>query len=668
MKKGEKRESPNTQRGSEQERKKSRFFAVAAVFVIICTSFLISLAATQNKGTTLDDEDLNYDVRTETVSGERGRIFDRNGVLLVGNTTKYKLIFEYGSMAYSVGETNEALLKCLNTLVSTGNSSKRVSDHFIFTGTYPNMQFKKEVYDTETNIGYYYARFLKNYSLPEHSTAEDIIKFFTNRYKLSEEKYSPQQITELIRIRYDMLRVGFGAYQEYTIASDIDSSVDKEMALIKQLQEQKIEGATIIKQEGRVYPYGEYAAHILGTTGKITAENVSDYAGYPLDAVVGISGCEYAFESYLRGTDGKKVTKYDKDGKLVAEYYDPAPVVGNDIYLTIDINLQIAAEDSLEAEIERLDYSESGAATAVDPNTGEVYVIASYPKFSDSAFNRALSGTYAPGSTYKVGSALSALERKNIYSDTMFYCNGTYPELGGPTCLGKHGWVDAHEAIRVSCNVYFYYVGHKFGLEDITDYTAQLGLGVSTGIELGEADGIVATKDYCEENDLSWREFDDATGAIGQSYHSYTPLQLSVYMSTIVNHGTRYSAHLLKCVKTRSEEVLFETEAEIANTVEFSDETYELLIDAMEAVVDTNLSAYFSGIGVDIGGKTGTAEMGTYDNALFSGFGPVENPTITASCVIEHGVAGANASKIVADIFEEYFNPEEPEDENSESE
>ena len=656
----------------DPEVRKKRFFIVAAVFIIISIAFTVMLGVTQRKGPSITDEDRGLDVRTETVRGERGRIFDRNGVLIVGNSELYELVFEYGSMAYTSYEINNAILDCLKALHSSNSIEKRAEDYFPLEGTYPNMTFTKDAFDTETKVGYYYNRFLVKSQLSPDMSAEALVKRFTDKYKLTQTLFSKSEISELIRIHYDMERVGFGAYQSYTIAKNLDPSLESDLALITAIKEQRIEGATLIKQRERVYYYEDYAKHILGVLGKITAENVEKYEDYPLDALVGIGGVEETFEGYLRGVDGKRVTKYDAQGNLVSQYYDPAPVVGNDIYLTIDINLQIAAEDSLETEIEALESAEYGAATASDPNTGEVLVIASYPKYDIAPWNRALSGLYAPGSTYKVGAALAALEEGNINASTCYECNHAY-QLGEnpdkwPTCLGNHGSINVSEAIRVSCNVFFYELGHRYGIDSITPYTYRLGLGTPTGIEFDDKSGVVASEEYADSKGLEWNVFDDVTGPIGQSKHAYTPLQLSVYMSSIVNHGTRYSAHLLKSVKTRTGEVVLEKQPEVLDKVEFSDSTYKTLISAMHSVVDSSptLSAYFSNVGVETGGKTGTAEKeGHVDNALFSGFAPLNDPSIVASCVIEEGEAGGNASKVVAAIFTEHFNPtpkEEDED------
>lgn len=663
------------QQGNGKRQKNYRFAVLGAAFLVSCIAFVIVLAAVQIKGPSGDHSDRDLTVRTETVSGVRGRIYDRNGVLLVDNSTSYDLAFEYGAMPDTMDEMNASLLACLSALEQTGNADKRTEDHFPLVGAYPDLSFSPELADEESDIYFYYSRFLTKQAMDPEITAEELVAYFTEKYNLTEDKYSAEQILELMKLRYEMLRVGFGAYQSYTIAENVD------MALITRVEEQRIEGATLVKQTEREYLYPGVASHILGRLGKITADN-SDYycgvLGYSVDSMVGISGCEEAFEEYLHGSDGVKVSKYDKDGNLVEEYYDPAPVIGKDVYLTIDIELQIAAEEGLAEAADRIEKADAGALTALDANSGKILAIASYPTYDlslfDSAeyynsllenedlplYNRALQGVYAPGSTYKIGASLAALESGHITGSSAFVCNKVYPHLHGPTCLGNHGSIGVSEAIRVSCNVFFYYLGHEMGISSITEYTKQLGLGVSTGIELGERVGIVAGPEYREENNLTaWDSGDDLSAAIGQSDHGYTPLQLSVYMSTIVNGGTRYAAHLLDSVYTQSGELCFASKTDIMNTVDFSESTRKILVDAMGEVVSSSdiLSSTFKNVTVSVGGKTGTAQVAgaDADYALFSGFAPLDKPEIVVSCILEEGVAGQNAAIPVAKVLEAYF-------------
>ena len=676
----------NPPRAAKKKNFAHRFFILGAIFLILCITFLIYLAVTQSKGSQYYFPRSDDIIKTETVYGERGRIFDRNGKLLVGNTENYNLIYEYGSMPDKRMDVNLALLNCVDAINDTGNAEKKTNSNLPLVGSYPNYTFANGVNDPNTDVGYYYKKFLGKHDFAETLSAEDLRDYFVNKYKLWDDTYTGAEISELIRIYYGMELVDFGYYQNYTIAEDVDPNTAEGMALITAIKERGIEGANFIKRTERTYPYDSYASHILGRIGKITAENVKDYADYPLDALVGVSGCELAFEEHLRGTDGKKISVFDTEGNLVKEYYDPAPVVGKDVYLTIDIDLQIEAEDALKESIEALNYSEAGAATFIDPNSGEVLVSASYPTYSHNRYseieyyaslskdealpllNRALQGTYAPGSVYKVGSALAALEQGYIDENTCYVCNKVYPYYGNdaPTCLGNHGSTDVTKAIEVSCNVFFYYLGEESGLDKITPYTKSLGLGVPSGVELGERSGTVASKAYCEStSSLIWRPIDNATGAIGQSYHLYTPMQLSVYMSSIVNGGDRYAAHFLKEVKNRSGEVMMTSKSKIAERTEISQNTLSTLKNAMSLVVSETpqISRYFSNVDATVGGKTGTAQISANsilpDNALFSGFAPYETPQIVGSCILESGEAGANASKVVARVFEKFFAPKE---------
>jgi penicillin-binding protein 2 len=451
------------------------------------------------------------------------------------------------------------------------------------------------------------------------------------------------------------------------------------MELVTYVEEKDVEGANFKTMSTRVYNYPGIASHLLGRVGKITAENADYYSelGYPMDAYVGTSGCELAFESILHGQDGIMVIKYDRDGNIVEKYYEKEPISGNDVWLTIDIDLQIAAENGLAEAAKTSSTGKAGAVTAMDPRTGAVLAIASYPtydlsKFSSTEYydsllkdknnplvNRALMGVYAPGSTYKIGSALAALEKGAITSSYTLpdelACDGSYNRLHHPTCLGSHGNADVYEAIQESCNVFFYEIGYQMGINPITDYTKKLGLGSSTGIELAESKGTVAGPAYSSE----WNEGNDVSAAIGQSDHGYTPLQLSVYMSSVINGGTRYHAHLLGSVRNfYTKEVITAYETGVAETVSFSQSTRNTLITAMGMVVSENseISRYFKNVPVEVGGKTGTAEVaGQKDNALFSGFAPLNKPEIVVSCIVEEGQHGYFASIAAARVMEEYF-------------
>lgn len=652
----------------------ARYLALGLIFLVICMAYVAVLLVYQLRGTSLPPREEGY-TRTYTVPGVRGEIYDCNGVLLVGNSESYDLIYEYGAMPDSRREINEALLQTMEAVLSTGNGDRLSKDYFILEGYYPEMHFSSALRDSESQSYLYYQKFLQRQELSEDTDASTVVKYFVKRYQLSESLYSSEEITTLIRLYYEMERVDFGAYQSYTVAENVS------MDLITSIEESNIEGVNFQIRSERNYLYPGVASHILGRLGKITAENAEYYMeqGYPLDAMVGSSGCEEAFESYLRGQDGTMVIRYDDKGNQIEKYYSTEPRGGNDVYLTIDIELQLAAEAGLKENVDMLRYSDAGAVTVLDPNTGKVLAIASYPTYDLSRFdqidyydallqdehlplyNRALQGVYAPGSTYKIGAALAALELGQITESNHVSCEGEYPLYHKPTCLATHGTVDVIDAIRESCNVFFYYLGDAMGVDAMTSYTRGLGLGVATGIELKEQTGIVAGSAYRQQAGLpTWQKGDDLSASIGQSDHGYTPLQLSVYLSTVVNGGTRYRAHVLDSVRTfYTGETLEEETAQVLEKVDFSDATYEILMEGMAQVVSgsTALQDTFSQVPVTVGGKTGTAEVeGKRDYAIFSGFAPVEAPEIVVSCIIEEGEHGYSAAHAVARVMEQYFS------------
>ena len=655
-----------------------RYTVIAVSFVAICIAYIIVLAVTQIKGPQTNYMGDEGNKRTVTVSGMRGQIYDCKGRLLVGNSTSYDLLYEYGAMPDTYAAINRALLDTLDALRITGNEDKLKQDYFPLEGIYPNVSYKAQISDTDSNEYYHLTRVLKRLELDEDTTAQELAEYYIDRYRLSERLYSQAEIRDLMRLWYEMNRVDFGPFQSYTLAENVS------IELVTYIKEKGIEGVTFKTVAQRVYTYPGIASHILGRVGKITAETADHYSelGYPMDAYVGTSGCELAFESILHGQDGKMVIEYDDYGNVINTYYEKEPISGNDVWLTIDIDLQIAAERGLAEGVEATGTGEAGAITALDPNTGAVLAIASYPtydltQFSSIAYydsllnnpntpliNRALTGVYAPGSTYKVGVALAALEQGIIDNTTTFTCNKVYPHFHRPTCLGTHGTIDVFEAIQESCNIFFYSLGHSMGIEAITNYTERLGLGASTGIELAERVGTVAGPAYSQATNDIWTAGGDAVpAAIGQSDHGYTPLQISVYMSSIVNGGTRYSAHLLDSVRHfYTNEAISTYTPTVLDQVTISKYSYTTLIESMRRVVANNseISRYFKDVPVSVGGKSGTAEVaGMDDYALFSGFAPYDSPQIVVSCVIEEGLHGYYASIAVARVMEQYFGTEE---------
>lgn len=666
--------SPRAKKTDGETASPLRQIIITAVFIMLCVTFLIVLAIYQIKGAGSYVKTDVAETKTFVVAGVRGEIYDRNGKKIVGNSTAYDMIYEYGSMPNTYNEINDSLLDVLEALERTENTDKLCENYCVIEGYFPNVAYCDEFSDKNSDHYYYFKKICETRELDEDIEAGELAEYFINKYKLSSDRYSDEEIYQLMCLWYEMERVGFGAYQSYTIAKNVSEE------LVTYVAEMRTEGVNFKNVTQRVYNYPGVASHLLGGVGKITAETAEYYTdlGYSLDSLVGTSGCEEVFEEWLHGQDGIKVIEYDIYGNIINEYYKVKPMSGNDLWLTIDIDFQIAAEQSLAEGVGAVEDSSAGALTAIDPNSGETLAIVSYPTYdltqlsdpdyyktlladkNTPLFNRALQGVYAPGSTYKIGVALAALENEEIDTETEIFCNQVFDGYHRPTCLGKHENTDIFEAIQESCNIFFYTLGDMLGIDKITEYTTKLGLGSDTGFELYDAKGTVAGATYRKETGgAEWSAGDNLPAAIGQSDHGYTPLQLSVYMSSIINNGTRHGAHILKSVKTfYSGEIIHQYDLKPFDEITFSEENYDILMEAMGRVVSENaeISRHFSSLDVKVGGKTGTAEVaGQKDNALFSGFAPFDKPEIVISCIIEEGEHGYNAAKVVAEVMKAYF-------------
>ena len=281
--------------------------------------------------------------------------------------------------------------------------------------------------------------------------------------------------------------------------------------------------------------------------------------------------------------------------------------------------------------------------------------------------NRALGGAYTPGSTFKPLTSIAALEEGIITPSTKIADMGVYKYYAPsyqPTCLiwkntgETHGIINVSEAIGVSCNYFFYDVGRQLGIDKLSNYAKAFGLGQKTGIELAEAEGIVASKEFRESRNMEWYPGDTLQAAIGQSDNMFTPAQLASYVGTIINKGTRYSLHLVKEVRSYSTgEVVYKNEPAVISQHEISDETLSAVKDGMRRVTeDGTAKAVFESFTIPVGGKTGTAEVSQgSDTVLFVGFAPYDNPQIAVAVVLEHGATSRYAAQVARDMFEYYL-------------
>lgn len=672
-------------------------FLIAALVITFCVT-LYKLQIIE--GAAYYEKSLNNVVTTETVTAARGNIYDRYGRVLVSNRECYNIKLDENALFYGdIADPNAAILDMADTVKQCGD---KYTDELPITAT-PPFEYTDMTSIQETMLQAY----LKDKNLDPNTTAVELMSYFRTRYDI-DNNYSAEDMRTIAGIRYEInVRYAQGfATAPYIFVEDAS------IALISRLMETY--GKVIKVETSFVREYNtQYAAHILGYIGMMDQTEYEKYSktgDYSLDAKVGKDGVELAFEKYLHGKDGEAQITSTASGTVTNTVYTEEPQPGDHVYLTIDIQLQEAAERALEAGIVSLQQArdtankeaeaagntddvqediQGGAIVVVDVKTGEPLAIASYPTYDltslmdnysdllkqkyNPLFDRALMGTYAPGSTFKPCTAIACLTEGVINTEDTIKCQGIFTKYAyagyAPECWiysqnhMTHGNENVSTAIRDSCNYYFYTVGDMLGIDKLDKYAAGFGLGESTGIELPETTGNMSHPQNHEElTGESWTYGDTLQAAIGQSDSLFTPLQLAEYCATVANNGTRYSASILQSVRSYDySEKIYQSEPQVLSTVESADYNYAAVQYGMYLVAhDPAGSAYqdFFGYKVDVAAKTGTAQLGAdkTNNAIFICYAPYDNPEVAIAVVIERGGAGKSLGSIAKDVLDSYFS------------
>ena len=712
-----------------------RLYVLAALFFIVAAVYI---------GVLYDTQVNNYDyyyassvrsiARSETVEAARGNITDRNGKVLVSSRSSYNLTID-ASLLEKDEDANESLLRLLQLCQSRGINwvdSLPISRSAPFAYTIDSLdsaarsRFLTYLKDLDEAANALAAYLLEHPALLEttdeegnrENPADDIladeeldqagkaqalleeltssqltgamlegsglsatrlIALMRKDFGLS-ASFSVEEARLVLGVQYEIRSRNLARTDAYVLAEDIDAE------LISLLNDGDYAGAKITPSSVREYET-TYGAHILGYLGKIndSAEKEALGEGYNWNDYVGKDGVEAAFESHLKGTDGTRVVSLNEDGKITGEYYSKEPVPGNTVELTIDLDLQQAAEDALAATITRMtgedgDETRGGAVAVVQVGTGEVLALASYPTYDLSTFrqssiyaalyndparpftNRATNGTYVPGSTIKPLTAVAALEKgiitptQEIYSPSRWvYPND--PTHSGANCAGgNHGLINVTEAITKSCNYFFAEMGYRMGMDTFREYLQAFGLGEHTGIEIGDYAGTLPSNEAGHDQ-TPWATF-------GQANQLYSPLQLANYIATLASGGQHCKAHLLKAVKSYDNtEVLAVGDTAPTNVVSMQDSTLEAVKKGMLGYTQPGGSVYnaFRNCVVTAGAKTGTSELGgnQTENGVFVCFAPYDDPEIAVAIVIEHATWGSNLATTGVDILNAYFTADE---------
>lgn len=678
--------------------KPARLVAMAVLLVVLLTVYLVFLYKLQIvEGEKYYNRSNEISSSTRSVTAARGNILDRYGRVLVSNSECYNLQIDTDKL-FANEDPNAVILELVQMVQSFGDS---------YTDDLPiSMEPPFEYDENMTAIQRTMLEaYFKRQELDPNSTAVELMSYMRTRYSI-DNSYTAEEMRIIAGVRYS-INVRYAVN-----TADYIFVEDASMQLISSIMEQKLAGIEVSRAYVREYST-EYAAHILGYTGLMTQEEYERYSllDYANDAMVGKDGIEYAFESYLHGQDGEVRETRNASGTILATEYIKEPVPGNHIYLTIDSVLQEQTERILASGVEDLiktyaqaraeaagrgepydpefkDEITGAAAVVVDVRTGEPLAMASWPTYDVSTvvenyaelletpnaplFNRALMGTYAPGSTFKPCTAIAALTKGIINTEYKVKCEGVFTKYAAdgyaPECwIWAEGYTHPEEnvttAIRDSCNYFFYTIGNDLGVDDMGEFAHNFGLGVSTGIELVEATGNMSNRaNHSDYTGTEWRIGDTLQAAIGQADSVFTPIQMAEYCATVANGGTRYSASVLKAIRNYDyTEKLYERQPEVLSTVETADYNWAAVHEGMWLVLndyinEKNVLQWYD-CGLKVAGKTGTAQKGEniQNDGLFMCYAPYDDPEVAIFVAVERGGSGASVQFIARQIMDAYI-------------
>ncbi|MBE5806059.1 MAG: penicillin-binding protein 2 [Clostridiales bacterium] len=624
--------------------------------------------------------------RESVLHAARGQILDRTGNPIVSNYMGFRL--DLYKTKVDNQTLNNNILNIVNVLEKNGD---KYADNF---------PIKIEPFEFEsTDIEYINKWKIKN-NIDVNASAEECFNYFKDKYDIQSNNLLDTR--KIIAIRYEISQNGYSSTKGVQICKNVSRQSVMELSEMNV----KFGGIDIVTEPIVNYVSGSLASHILGTVGKITQSELEGKEDlYNINDIIGKTGIEYVFEDLLRGKNGIRQIDMDIDGTITGEYIAQEAVAGSDVVLTIDSNMQEIAEEALENNIVKISTggfssrsdANAGAVVVMNVKTGEILAMASYPDYEpqlfvdgisnekyeeynkvSALFNRAISGTYAPGSIYKMVTAIAGLQEGVINKSSIINDTGVYPYAHKPVCWlytengYGHGGLNVSQAIKHSCNYFFYEVGNRIGIEVLEKYAKYFGLGTKTNVELpSEASGVVASKERANEENRTWYLGETLSASIGQSYNNFTPLQMAKYISMLANGGKNIDVTLIKTVingdgtelsKEEIEEYVNSKLGIKLNTNEqnlnISEENLNAVLEGMKGVTsESGGTAYstFSKFDVEVAGKTGTAQVGNKTNGWFAGFAPYDEPEIAVVVVVENVTHGVYTAEVARDIFAEYF-------------
>ena len=624
--------------------------------------------------------------RESVLKADRGNIKDNTGTLLAGVEAQNTIVLYKTKVSNQV--LNDTILRLINLLSQNGD--KYVDNFLMDVNPY---RFKLTEEESQK-------KWKKANNINEDATAEETFNYFKNKYEITTDNV--EDARKIMAIRYEISYQGYSNTKSIQIAQNISRNTLLE---IKE-RNSDFPGVEITEEPKRVYPLGNTASHIIGRIGRIEEEELKGNEDtYDQNDIIGKSGIEYVFEEFLKGKNGVKQIDMDVEGTITNEYIAKEAVAGNDVILTIDSKLQATAEQALKNNIERIangafgkaSPADAGVAVVLNVKTGEVLAMASNPDYDPSAFvngidentwnyyingdtkpleNKAISAMYSPGSTYKMVTALAGLETGAITTTDKIRDTGIYRKYNSSWKCWKisgHGYLDVSNAIERSCNYFFYELGDRVGIDTLAKYSYYLGLGHKTGIELkGEIPGVLASNEIAKQENRVWNPGETISAAIGQSYNTFTPIQMAKYVAMVANRGKKLDVTIVKSIirPDGSEIPRNEYESKVSeklgltpdNTEEmsFNETNIQAILEGMRGVTsESGGTAYstFRDFDIEVGGKTGSAQTGVEGktNAWFVGFAPFDNPEIAIVVFVRNGGSGGYTAEVARDIIAQYF-------------
>lgn len=487
-----------------------------------------------------------------------------------------------------------------------------------------------------------------------------------------------------------------GSFDPIRIKSDIGPDV------VTRIEERRREmpGVVIEIQPVRNYINNELGAHVFGYVSEISETELEKRKadGYKTGDIVGKFGLEKVYDKEIRGAAGGGQVEVDVNGRAVQVLGKKEAIPGNNLVMTIDYRIQKAAEKAIDEHLIFLQTklgnpnAKAAAAVVMNPRTGEILAMVSRPAFNPNLFNggisskdwkvinenpfhpmdnRAISGEYSPGSTFKIVTGAAALELGKVTPEEKIFDSGTHWIIPKTNAMGEAlGWINFKEALTKSDNVYFYEMGNRLGIDNLEKYARMFGLGAFTGINLpGESDGLVANRRYKEKvYGEDWYLSETFDAAIGQGFQLATPLQMAVVMSQVANGGHRYRPYLVSRIVAPGGEVVKQFAPEETGSIKISDGTLNLIREALHDVGREGGTAgyIFTDFPISMASKTGTAENSHGDDhGWFVAYAPFEDPRVVVAVIVEQGGFGSDAAAPIArKIFEAAFNLNQKPDES----